>query len=260
MEIDVFLLSILASIIGTIIYVSLLSRFEGTIRAWLKSRREGSQRRKYVETFISAVKGETKIKNVLNIACLLMLYPVIIISLMYSNVTDVNSIIRDIDQNLQKAADLRLMIDNQNQESEDTLITLKNDMNTLKNDMNTLENEMNTLENDINKDRNRAEELRLVAFVGVAMPVLWVLYLLVFWLPTVVFRARFETELERFMSRIHLLASKSELAEIARLEHRVDNEESAELFVTQLGAVAERHDVRELVDSFRLWDISITNQ
>jgi hypothetical protein len=82
---------------------------------------------------------------------------------------------------------------------------------------------------------------------------LWYAWMIVVWIPYVWFRSRFSWELERFALRIQGLASKSELADLVKKEAAVRDEESAKSFVDQMGVIANRHGVEDLIRTFELW-------
>ena len=68
------------------------------------------------------------------------------------------------------------------------------------------------------------------------------------------FRSRFSFELDRFMNRIQVLASKKELAELVSLEGKVTDEDSAKAYVSHVEDIAKRHGVHDLVKELLIWD------
>jgi len=71
--------------------------------------------------------------------------------------------------------------------------------------------------------------------------------------PTSIIRRRFAHELDRFTMRIQGLASKAELAELAILESRLTYERSLRAFIAAARAIANRHQVSALAETFDLW-------
>ena len=231
-----YVLPVILGLFSAFLYGLFFSRYEKRIRLYLQSRKKGRQRTMYVKTFVYAVRGDAKVYNTKLLGYLLLFFPLFFAAFHYPLHEQVSIQVHTVEEQMNSISLLKEIEAGSTTQAQP------------KPEISLDELEANAL--SLQKSTNL---LLLISRLWYLFPLIWILYMLLIWLPSIVFRARFEVELERFMSRIQGLASKAELADLIKLELQVIDEKSAEHFVRQLSNIAERHDVGELVSTFRLW-------
>lgn len=262
MTVDAFLLSIAASLIGAALYAFVFARREERIRRALTRTAHGWRRRSYVRSLISAIRGESQIRAKRHVAYLLFFFPIAAVTFGQIHYSAVKELRANADRDAAKNSQSLSLI----AEVEGQLDASLSDRKEVapEQEAASLRKRIAALKNTAGENRASLKEMQyqlnviepqLVAFLIVCA--IWFLYLAYIWLPSVIFRTRFEQELERFLERLQVLASKSELAHLHSLESQVVDEETARQYVEHVKSIASRHEIESLARPFQLWDRSV---
>ncbi len=228
MSFNVFLLSILASLIGAAIYAFFLSNREDAIRSCIVRSGKGWIKRRYVRIFIHAVRGEATAADARDLTHILLIYPIMMISVGWSLYYSHQSATEDVDQ---------------------IIVRVEN----LKADEDATPDTPESIEKELHQARTQLDFRYPQIVTFLIFGHLWFFWMVFIRQPFVVFRRRFAHELNRFLLRIQGLASKNELAELAQLEAKVQDQQSATEYVNKMASIARRYNVEHLVDTFLLW-------
>lgn len=233
------ILGIIASVIGAAIYGVFLSKNENKIWAYLGDARAGWKRRRYVRIFIQAIRGEARSSDSRTLGYLLMVYPAFFIMFGSFILGEHNSRVASLENEAKELQDLKEALQDLREEKIPPSTSIEEKIAIAETKVSAF----------LSSTKSYYPAIIFLVCVG---------YLSFFWmhgirLPYVVFRSRFAHELDRFLMRIQGLASKSELAQLVKLEVKVRDEEIAICFVNMMASIARRHDVEELVDTFMLW-------
>lgn len=221
---------VVGSLIAACLVACIQKRQE--LRNRLREAQAGRKRRRYVNRFVRAVRHGNSVFIARSLCYLLMVIPVAITFWLFVFSLSVET---TISRNKSIVENTQLLYNETTQPGEIERERAKN-MALLK---------KNTL--FLSSGNYLVRGLALLTW-------LTFMWMLIFWEPFVVYHACFVHELDRFRSRIQILASKSELADLVDLEAKVEDEDTAREFVNKMTDIAKRHQVERLVDTFRLWD------
>lgn len=228
-------ISTIVTIFGAIVYGLLFGQREDKIRNYLKRKKTGWIRKKYVNAFVGGVRGRAGAMDTWLLSMLILLV--------------VSGVFLFLDGAYK-------YLDFKTKSNLDKAYELKQDF----------EDKINKT---INKNTNRLEEYRIRMRINTSIAssekidaeirwflvqlkviywalIIYIVYGVFLWQPFIVLRKRFSIEMERFALRIQGLASKSELAEFAVLESEVNDEATLKKFVEHTKLIANRHNVPKL--------------
>ena len=241
--IDNFVISLIASAVVALIYGLFFAQKEERIRAFLKQKSDGWIKRRYVKAFVGAVRGEAVAGDTYLIAYLWLL--VIFVAATFASYFEAEVEKAHVANNKNiSALEKRL----------DAIFMPQKDL--------SVEEEMLEIKSQIKDTKVHVADVDsslvylLIHYHVISMFLSILLFLgILFWHPYLVMRQRFSFEMQRFTLRIQGLASKAELAELAVAESQVVDEKTLRKFVETTRAVADRHNVSELVSTFDLWRV-----
>ncbi len=226
---DGFLTGIVGSLLVALLYGMLFAQREDKIREYLSKQRKGLARRWYVSAFVGAARGHAVAGDTGRLGWLVLLVPFLLSFWLSSTARSVESRLSALDIDLNRSESVA--------EKQPTLESLRQQLEDVKRDSALI-----------------IPAMRVGSWLS-----LGVFYIgLLLWRPFIIMRRRFAHELDRFTMRIQGLASKAELAELAILESRVDDEESLRAFIASARAIASRHQVSALAQTFDLWMDDLT--
>jgi hypothetical protein len=220
-----FVLGIAGSAVVALLYGLILGQREEQIRHYLSVRRKGWVRRKYVRTFVGAVRGRAAAANTGLLTILILFIPLVMSVYIWNEASQMARLIESVDGKFQ----------------------------ALNSKPGTSERAVPPSIQEWQQTKIRGSRFVTVSRIlaGLAMLAVYVGWFI--WRPFLIMRQRFAHEIDRFTLRIQGLASKTELAELAIAEANVIDEKTLRDFVEVTRRVAMRHEIPQLVTTFDLW-------
>ena len=219
-----FVTGVIGSLLVALLYGMLFAQREDKIRGYLSRQRKGLARRWYVSAFVGAARGHAVAGDTGRLGWLVLLVFYVLSLWLSSTASDIEAEIRTLHVDLARSESITA--------KPPTLDDLRQRFDDLKR-----ESARYTL------------AMRIGSWLSLGVFCVG----LVVWRPFIIMRRRFAHELDRFTMRIQGLASKVELAELATLESRVRDERSLRAFIAAARAIATRHQVSALAETFDLW-------
>jgi beta-lactamase regulating signal transducer with metallopeptidase domain len=191
----VFLLSVVASIIGAFLYALIFSKNEEKVRLWLSKLRSGWLRKRFVWAFVGAVRGKARETDTAAVNYLLLIFP-LLVGLIFGVIGS--------------QADLSVA------RSKVLLEGVKESESQLR--------------ANLAKSSSRLEAMSVPNRITEYAALVWAYVMLIGIIPFRVFRSRFSYDLDRLLDYLRTIATTDEIVALMLEEKKVTNEATLKTF------------------------------
>ena len=216
---SVFLLSVVASMVGAFLYAIILSKNEEKLRLWLSKLRGGWFRKRFVWAFVGAVRGKAREADTAALNYLLLIFP-LAVALLFSELASRASI---------SVAESKAILEGVKESQSELRAKLTETTNQL---------------------AAGILPIRITEYAAIG----WSYVVLIGFIPFRVFRSRFSYELDRLLDYQRAIATPDEMVELMLEEKKVTNEASLKRFAAAILKLARKYGCEDYAKSLWIWD------